>query len=383
MKRSIVIALLIGVMFGSLALVGNVHYNTAKGAALVTGIIGSDTTWTKVNSPYNLTGPVGILAGVTLTIEAGVTVNFAEFYLVVNGTLNACGSGIDQIYFISDKTSLFWYNAKGIIVFSSVSKSWNEQDKTGSIIENAIISSTQQVPTIYIEDTSPKINNCTISNAGDQRSIFVEGGASIISNNTITSSNEGISVSTALFGENNASVSDNIISNCKVGIEIYGGTPTIERNLIMNNTGDKMNGNGGIRIDYTYIGTRPLIRNNTIIKNSVGLNLLESPSPIITFNNIYDNNEYSIYLYSGSAADVNATYNWWGTTDTQAINQTIYDFKNDFNLGRVTFVPFLTEPNSAAPTVPDTYSILIMPLLMIATLVGVLFNKKKHFIKKK
>jgi parallel beta-helix repeat protein len=380
-KRSTLIAMLIAIMICSLASVGNFHFGTVKGDTPVTGIISSDTTWTKANSPYNLTGPVGITAGVTLTIEAGVTVNFDEFYLVVNGTLDARGSSIDKIYFISDKTSLFWFNAKGIIVFLGMSKSWNEQDKTGSIIENAIISSTQQVPTVYIEDTSPKINNCTVSNAGNQRAIFVEGGASIISNNTITSSNEGISISSALFGESTAYVSNNTISNCKVGIEIYGGSPIIERNLIINNTGNKISGNGGIRIDYAYTGTRPLIRNNTITKNSVGFNLLDSPSPIITFNNIYDNNEYSIYLYSGSAADVNATYNWWGTNDTEAINQTIFDFKNDFNLGRVTFVPFLTEPNSATPVIPDTYSILIMPLLIIATLVGVLFHKKKHHIK--
>jgi hypothetical protein len=48
--------------------------------------------------------------------------------------------------------------------------------------------------------------------------------------------------------------------------------------------------------------------------------------------------------------DFNATYNWWGTTDVQVINQTIHDYKNDFNLGNVTFEPFLTEANpSAAP----------------------------------
>lgn len=40
----------------------------------VSGAISEDTTWTAVGSPYRLTGPVAIPAGVTLRIEPGVTV---------------------------------------------------------------------------------------------------------------------------------------------------------------------------------------------------------------------------------------------------------------------------------------------------------------------
>ena len=56
-------------------------------------------------------------------------------------------------------------------------------------------------------------------------------------------------------------------------------------------------------------------------------------------------------IYSSSKESVNAAYNWWGTTDTQAISQKIYDNKNDFHLGTVTFEPFLTAPNPEAPDV--------------------------------
>ena len=115
----------------------------------------------------------------------------------------------------------------------------------------------------------------------------------------------------------------------------------------MSNLGNKINGAGGIRIDSE--GTTPLIRNNTIVGNTVGFNLINSPSPTITFNNIQSNIEYSVYLYASSESDVNAVFNWWGTTDASAINQSIRDFKNDFNLGVVSFVPFLTELNSFAP----------------------------------
>lgn len=74
----------------------------AQASTPTNGIIAQDSTWTKANSPYTLTGPVGIARGATLTIEPGVTVNIGSFYLGVNGTLNALGTASDQIVFNSD-----------------------------------------------------------------------------------------------------------------------------------------------------------------------------------------------------------------------------------------------------------------------------------------
>jgi hypothetical protein len=84
--------------------------------------------------------------------------------------------------------------------------------------------------------------------------------------------------------------------------------------------------------------------------------LNNSPSVTIANNNIQNNNQNSIYLKETSN-DIEATNNCWGTTDTQAINQTIHDFKNDFNLGKVNFVPFLTEPNPEATPDPNALPI--------------------------
>jgi len=68
--------------------------------------------------------------------------------------------------------------------------------------------------------------------------------------------------------------------------------------------------------------------------------------PAITNNNIY-NNSYNAETFV--SVQTSLPDNWWGTTNTQAINQSIYDFKDDFNLGTVNFVPFLTAPNPQAP----------------------------------
>ena len=43
-----------------------------------------------------------------------------------------------------------------------------------------------------------------------------------------------------------------------------------------------------------------------------------------------------------------------GTKNAQTINHSIYDFKNDSNLGKVNFVPFLTDPNPQA--IPNSNS---------------------------
>jgi hypothetical protein len=78
-------------------------------------IITSDTTWTKANIPYTLSAPVGIPIGVTLTIEAGITVNFGN-YIQVNGTLMARGTPSENIVF-----------NKGEIRFTPQSISWDEK----------------------------------------------------------------------------------------------------------------------------------------------------------------------------------------------------------------------------------------------------------------
>ncbi|WP_299053828.1 FG-GAP-like repeat-containing protein [uncultured Polaribacter sp.] len=66
----------------------------------VSGAISSDTTWSLVNSPYVLTGNVLVSNGVTLTIEAGVNVNFTgDFNLLVKGNIISIGTNNASIVF--------------------------------------------------------------------------------------------------------------------------------------------------------------------------------------------------------------------------------------------------------------------------------------------
>ena len=72
----------------------------------------------------------------------------------------------------------------------------------------------------------------------------------------------------------------------------------------------------------------------------------------INYNNILQSSQNSVYL-AAVTNDIDATNNWWGTTDSAVISQSIYDYNSDFNLGRVNFAPILTALNPSAPS-PDT-----------------------------
>ena len=78
---------------------------------------------------------------------------------------------------------------------------------------------------------------------------------------------------------------------------------------------------------------------------SIGIQIQSSPlSATITNNNILGSTQNNVVILCNTNIDL--SNNWWGTTDIQAINQTIWDFKNDFNLGVVNFIPILNQPSS-------------------------------------
>ena len=326
------------VLLAAAAVLGNINLISVQGATTVSGAITSNTVWTRSSAPYTLTGPITIASGATLTIEPGVTVNVGEYYFTVDGAMQAVGSSREKIIFAITGNQLYWNDASpGVVVFANESSDWNELTHTGSIIENSVFNSSETVPVIYIQDSSPKVNNCTIAstqmNEGIQTIVAIYGGNSIISNNTISGDSSGILISSGNEGCN----------------------AVIERNLIFNNTGSPQIFGGGIAVKGAAGGTTsPLIQDNTIIENSVGINLSNNPTPIIVNNNIVNNTEFSFYLYNAAGGpntqNATATNNWWGTNDGDAINATIHDFKYHSNLGNVTYIPFLTQPNPAAPS---------------------------------
>jgi parallel beta-helix repeat protein len=354
MRKLIWLTLIIATLVTSMFLVANVHASTS-----VSGTIAADTTWTKANSPYILTGSLTVNPGITLTIEPGTTVDLSQYPLNVGGTLNAAGTSGNKIIFQTSYTSI-----TSRIQFLSTSTSWNPALNSGCVIDNAVFNSVS----ITVSNCSPKITNNYLTN-NQFTIISVTGGSPTISNNALDGHSAGISTSNSssvisnnfikgtggIYGitvRDSSLISDNNITGWFDAINIQNN-PTIQRNLITAN-------NYGVLIDSGM----PTIQNNIVSSNSYGIyggggiianntigNNLNGIYPSFLLSTISQNNFLSNNrnIYMGLTSGLDVPNNWWGTTDASTINQTIYDSKNSTTLGKVTFTPFLTAPNPNAP----------------------------------
>jgi len=413
----IALTLLLSITIISLFLIGTLQCSLAQNSGTnESGLIGSDATWKQTGSPYNLTGNISINTGATLTVEAGVTVNLNSYHITVNGALVAKGTNTNKIQ-INGASGTgpsmpppapnpypFTYG----INFTELSVGYNVQSGSGSIIENAIINAT----TMALE-SSPKINNDTINGyitsngtalisnnivAGEidltgpstvlnnhiSGSVLVQTdviggniedssntqGTAVISNNVITGGSiNGIGISFLTAFTNNIIISGNTISNCGNSGIAAEGIGVIENNLITNN-------HDGIDIEG-----QNTVTNNTIDNNYIGIQQVSNFLSSIAYNNI-QNNSYNFYLYQSVSGNVNATYNYWGTTNLTVISNSIYDNKNNSNLGTVNFVPFLAAshpqalPNPNAPIAPELSWLVILPLFISMLFIAVILRSR-------
>jgi hypothetical protein len=163
-------------------------------------------------------------------------------------------------------------------------------------------------------------------------------------------------------------ISDNHFINNDEAINT-GAKATIERNSMTGN-------NVSITLCSTAQAT---IKNNTFTNNAETIRIQDNPSSVtINYNNFEECLQNSIKLV-GTTGSIDATNNWWGTTDIQAINLTIHDYKYEFGLGKVNFTPFLSEPNPETapnPEIPEFPSWTLLPMFLAATIAVIVARKK-------
>jgi len=344
------------------------------------GVITSDTTWTKANSPYVVVGNIGVEKNTTLTVEPGVQVNVAgAYYIGIKGRIIANGTETEPIVFTSLNQSSNYYDWQGIQFITDIgtpAQTWSgslfnfveiSHAKFG-IIANMGFSSSEPVITI---------TNSVFHTLGYE-AINIQFN-SIISSNYITNLNLGTGgenvQNSAIIVGNGTTVSGNIIENSK-SKGIIGGVGTVAYNILNNLKGVAIDFGYGLishnliydNQDIAIVGYGSEIRNNTIYNNKIGI---AGGAAIISHNNIFSNRQYNLFLgafteganvYQPWQEDVDAKNNWWGSTVETEIAQSIYDYYDDFQLGKVIFSPWLLEPEPDAPVVPPTQYTLTVTL---------------------
>lgn len=387
LNKYLALTLILTIAFSTGLLASTPFGSAQSGGTNVNYIVSSDTAWTQSGSPYNFVGNVLVNSGVTLTIGSGTTVNLNNYYLRVNGSLVIQPGATINMHIIGEAIQVngvlsaigtsdnpihinggaLWHNfptpfaSTSYIKFESKSAGWDPQANSGSIVENAIVNYTGFEVASGVKITSsnflsysaltllggsPKVSGNII--ACPFRLIYgmnlVDGTETPLATTRLSATITNNLITDGLYVESGSgSVTDNIISGGLTVSDEYGDgiSTVIERNLISNSS-------VGITfsIENTY-NNHAVIEDNTVTNNSVGIQIGNQFSPALSNNNVYGN-DLNVKLTGQASAQINLPNNWWGTTDQSVISQTIYDYKNDFNLGTVNFTPFLNAPNPQA-----------------------------------
>ena len=337
----------------------NVTYSQEVG-----GHISEDTTWTLEGGPYIVVEDVVVDSGVTLTVEPGVVVKFTSgTNLIIGGALVAEGNTTHPITFTSGSTTPAPGDWRSIKFRDSsdddlckISYGVIEYGTTAVFIESSAASvlfcdiSNNAENGISDLEGSPTISGCSVSN--NQRGILIGGAhasATVIDNNIVSNALDGILLKGARGWSRPKNISENtILFNGRDGITCdVSHNVFILGNIISNNTGCGISSN---RLDMH-------IRNNVIKGNDHGIYVedrhgAQDQKYPIDYNYIYENALYDFCNLRKD--DFNATYNWWGTSNETAIQEHIYDYYDDHDLGEVFYKPYLVPPVAKFTFSPET-----------------------------
>ena len=254
----------------------------------ISGSISSDTTWSKDESPYILEGDVRIDQGVTVTVDPGT---------IIRGD-----SSLDK---------------PEIVVWGTLNAIGGSSDRI--LFENIHISSNG--------------NECTIN----IRYAFCSYPFIIVS-------------------YNDHNISDSIFYK-STGISASAGSGKVcyfERNTLINcgaiqfNTEDEWCGDLYVRNNVFYSDSS--FNNYTGFDSAVSLATRPNKT-VFKYNSLLINDgRYSIAAVLGDFV-IDVTNNYWGTTDTDIIDEQIYDGSDIYPplAGYANYEPFLTSPHANTP----------------------------------
>ncbi|MBL8014136.1 MAG: right-handed parallel beta-helix repeat-containing protein, partial [Candidatus Omnitrophica bacterium] len=230
-------------------------------ATNVSGSITVNTTWSKANSPYIVSGNLTVNSGATLTIQPGVDVKFdGDYYFNVKGSLNAQGTSAERIRFTSNKATPAPDDWDGLFLGGP-----------GNSLKYITIEYSNYAAFLSFADVTFDQSLIQYTWQG----IYIGNNSRLVFSNSEIRNNTGSGIT---------------LSDSSVAAQITN-------NLITNN-------GGGVAVRYSTSST--------------------APAAIINNNRIYGNIDYNLWQSGPEYRKVaNAGSNWWGSADPAVVMQGI------------------------------------------------------------
>ncbi|GEM_PF-2176132 len=306
------------------------------GPTMVASVIDQDNVWCSTGSPFMLGQNTTILADSTVTIGPCLEVlASAGTVLRIRGGFSVNAKPLNPAVFRSDLANPQRNSWVGLFVENSEAATVSLR---GAVIKHAqdglhffdgMVGIPVTLRGLRFETNGTGLSGYMAGTIDVQYVDFVdndcgvEGGRSRLTDCTFTGNEKGLCRSEAY-------VADSIISGNMVGIEGY--TASLHNCEITDN-------DIGVVPLEPYGG--PELFQCDIQRNRIGILVSSDGMHSLNGSTLCGNTESDIRLTGPN--DIDATNNWWCTTDPEEISSRIYDVYDDNALGRIVFEPFLTE----------------------------------------